>query len=99
MSAGVALGSVPLGLADGADAFDDGTGVMLDDGVLLGDAPDEYVDVVLPVGSHGSRALVEAYCEEAGIHLDPRLRLDSLNMTKAVLADGRTEAFFKANLG
>lgn len=47
------------------------------------------LDVVLPVGSHGSRALVEAYCEEAGIHLDPRLRLDSLNMTKAVLADGR----------
>lgn len=47
------------------------------------------LDVVLPVGSHGSRALVEAYCEEAGIHLAPRLRLDSLNMTKAVLADGR----------
>ena len=47
------------------------------------------LEVVLPVGSHGSRALVEAYCEEAGIHLDPRLRLDSLNMTKAVLSDGR----------
>jgi LysR family nitrogen assimilation transcriptional regulator len=47
------------------------------------------LEVVLPVGSHGSRALVEAYCEEAGINLDPRLRLDSLGMTKAVLADGR----------
>lgn len=47
------------------------------------------LDVVLPVGSHGSRLLVEAYCEEAGINLDPRLRLDSLGMTKAVLIEGR----------
>ena len=47
------------------------------------------LDIVLPVGSHGSRALVEAYAEEGGIHLDPRLRLDSLGMSKAVATDGR----------
>lgn len=47
------------------------------------------LDMVLPVSSHGSRALVEAYCAEGGIQLDPRLRLDSLGMTKAALRDGR----------
>lgn len=47
------------------------------------------LDLVLSVASHGSRALVEAYCDEAGIRLDPRLRLDSLGMTKAVLRNGR----------
>jgi hypothetical protein len=50
VAAGVTLGrSVPLGVADGNVAFADGAGVMLDDGVLLGDAPDEYVDVLLDV--------------------------------------------------
>lgn len=47
------------------------------------------LEMILPVASHGSRALIEAYCEEGGIHLDPRLRLDSLGMTKAVLLEGR----------
>ncbi|MBK0392552.1 LysR family transcriptional regulator [Ramlibacter algicola] len=47
------------------------------------------LELILPVASHGSRALVETYCEEGGIHLDPRLRLDSLGMTKAVLRNGR----------
>ena len=47
------------------------------------------LDLILPVASHGSRALVETYCEEGGIRLDPRLRLDSLGMTKAVLRNGR----------
>ena len=45
------------------------------------------LELVLPVASHGSRALIESYCEEAGIQLDPKLRLDSLGMVKAVLRD------------
>jgi DNA-binding transcriptional LysR family regulator len=47
------------------------------------------LELVLSVNSHGSRVLIEAYCDEAGIRLDPRLRLDSLGMTKAVLRNGR----------
>ncbi len=47
------------------------------------------LEIVLPVASHGSRALVEAYCDEGGIVLDPKVRLDSLGMTKAVLKNGR----------
>lgn len=47
------------------------------------------VELTMPSTSHGSRALLETYCEEGGIHLDPRLRLDSLAMTKAVVAKGR----------
>jgi DNA-binding transcriptional LysR family regulator len=47
------------------------------------------LDVVLPVAAHGSRALIETYCAEIGIQLEPRLRLDSLGMTKAVLRQGR----------
>ena len=46
-------------------------------------------ELVLPVSSHGSRALLEAYLEEGGVHLDPKLRLDSLVMIKAVLRSGR----------
>jgi DNA-binding transcriptional LysR family regulator len=47
------------------------------------------LEMILPVASHGSRALVQTYCDEGGITLDPRLRLDSLGMTKAVLRNGR----------
>jgi DNA-binding transcriptional LysR family regulator len=43
------------------------------------------LDLVLPVAMHGSRALIETYCEEGGFQLDPKLRLDSLGMMKAVL--------------
>jgi LysR family nitrogen assimilation transcriptional regulator len=46
------------------------------------------LDMVLPVAAHGSRALIEAYCEAGGLVLEPRMRLDSLGMTKAVLRDG-----------
>lgn len=46
-------------------------------------------EMVLPVSSHGSRALLEAYLEQGGVHLDPKLRMDSLVMIKAVLRSGR----------
>ncbi|NCV13937.1 MAG: LysR family transcriptional regulator [Betaproteobacteria bacterium] len=47
------------------------------------------VELTMPSAPHGSRALLEDYCEKGGIHLDLRLRLDSLAMTKAVVAKGR----------
>jgi len=47
------------------------------------------LEMILPFATHGSRALVESYCEEGGLHLDPRLRLDSLGMTKAVMKEGK----------
>ena len=47
------------------------------------------LDIVLPVSAHGSRALVESYCEEGGVKLETKLRLDSMGMTKAVIKQGR----------
>lgn len=47
------------------------------------------LDMVLPAAPHGSRALFDAYFSEAGLELDPMLRLDSLGMTKAVLRNDR----------
>lgn len=47
------------------------------------------LDLVLPAAPHGSRALVDTYFKEAGLEIDPKLRLDSLGMTKAVLRNDR----------
>lgn len=47
------------------------------------------LDMVLPVSAHGSRASFEAYCADGGVTLDPRLRLDSLGITKTVLRKQR----------
>jgi LysR family nitrogen assimilation transcriptional regulator len=47
------------------------------------------LDLVLPAAPHGSRALVDSYFKEAGFEIDPKLRLDSLGMTKAVLRNNR----------
>lgn len=47
------------------------------------------LELTMPSSMHGSRALLEAYCEEGGVHLAPRLRLDSLAMTTTVVAGGR----------
>lgn len=44
--------------------------------------------MTLPAAAHGSRTLIESYFGEAGIVIDPKLRLDSLGMTKAVLRQG-----------
>jgi LysR family nitrogen assimilation transcriptional regulator len=47
------------------------------------------LDLVLPAAAHGSRVLLDAYFREADMQIDPKLRLDSLGMTKAVLRNNR----------
>ena len=47
------------------------------------------LELILPLASHGTRASLESYCADAGIHLDAQLLLDSLGITKAVLGDNR----------
>jgi DNA-binding transcriptional LysR family regulator len=47
------------------------------------------LDLVLPAAPHGSRVLLDAYFGEADLQIDPKLRLDSLGMTKAVLRNNR----------
>lgn len=47
------------------------------------------LELTVPVTRHGSLALLEAYCEEGGVHIDSKLRLDSLAMTKSVVREGR----------
>jgi LysR family nitrogen assimilation transcriptional regulator len=54
------------------------------------------LDLTMPSTLHGSRALLERYCEDGGVQLDPRLRLDSLAMTKAVVTSGRVCAVLPA---
>lgn len=47
------------------------------------------LDLLLPVAVNGSREIIEHYCQQGGITLDPMIRLDSLGMIKAVLREGK----------
>ena len=47
------------------------------------------LELLLPVAANGSREVIEQYCHQGGITLDPIIRLDSLGMIKAVLREGK----------
>nr|ART90299.1 transcriptional regulator, LysR family [uncultured bacterium] len=46
------------------------------------------LELILPAAAHGSRRLIEQYFDEGQMLLDAALRLDSLAITKAVIAQG-----------
>lgn len=46
------------------------------------------LEIILPAAKHGSRHRIEEYFAEGGMTLDGALRLDSLPITKAVIAQG-----------
>lgn len=46
------------------------------------------LDLVLPAASHGTRLIIERYFQDGGLDLDPSVRMDSVSLMRAVIAQG-----------
>lgn len=46
------------------------------------------LDLVLPAASHGTRFIIERYLQDGGLDLDPSIRMDSVSLMRAVVAQG-----------